>query len=98
MLKNIFIKSSNCNVDMTIIAIFTEQKQHFLSVYYYLHKRKIAMSQHEELINDIHLARKRFEDSPKDTPVEEMNRLLDELEIMSIKLRALHNEHRKLSN
>ncbi|WP_156032699.1 hypothetical protein [Prevotella sp. 10(H)] len=49
------------------------------------------MSRHEELINEIHMARKRFEDAHKFMSEEDMDMLLEELEVMSKELRALSN-------
>lgn len=55
------------------------------------------MNRHEELINEIHMARKRFEDSYRNISREDMDILLAELEVMSSELQALHREHRSLT-
>lgn len=59
--------------------------------------KNTTMNRHEELINEIHMARKRFEDSYRNISREDMDILLEELEIMSSELQALHREHRNLT-
>ncbi|MDR1881353.1 MAG: hypothetical protein LBR26_01035 [Prevotella sp.] len=48
------------------------------------------MDRYEELMNEIHVARKRYEDSYRDISREDMDLLLEELEVMSSELQALH--------